>query len=206
MQPRSIRATCLALIVTSVYFAAVAATLQWARTDLDPVVTPLSSYLIGPGGGWLRSAYYAIAVAICAGSVAGYALTAPPQRSLLAALLFAGAGLALPVVAVTETLLGSPHENAALLIHGLAAQATFLWLSFATLLLSHRWRRDPRLRKGSGTGVALAWVATAALWTLVLARNLPHGLMQKLAIALILLWLFWAARHAWRAASLQSAR
>ncbi|WP_165488563.1 MULTISPECIES: DUF998 domain-containing protein [Dyella] len=210
MHPTRLRLASLFLLSASAYFALVAGILQWTRSDLDPVAIPLSPYLVGPGGAWLRSAYYAMALAILCMAVAGYRATMPASRSLLAAILFGGAGLALPVVAVTELYLGTPHESAAQLIHGLAAQATFLWLSFAMLLVSGRWRRDPRLQRGSATGVALAWLATAALWSMVFARSLPHGLMQKLTIALVLLWMCWAVRQLWRTtqdpADAQSAR
>jgi hypothetical membrane protein len=101
----------------------------------------------------------------------------------------------LPVVAATELFKGSAYENQAALVHGLAALATFLMLSFGMLLLSSRWRRDPRLGVSRFTGATLAWLATLVLWLQVFLRQLPHGLMQKLAIVLILLWLGWAARQ-----------
>jgi hypothetical membrane protein len=114
---------------------------------------------------------------------------------MLASILFAAAGMILPVVAITELFRGTPYEALAHATHQAAAPATFLWLSFGMLLLSSRWRRDPRMKKGSQPGLVLAWLATFVLWFQVLVPGLPHGLPEKLAIALILLWLGWAARH-----------
>lgn len=176
-------------------FAGICGAAQFWRRDLDPVAMPLSLYLTGPGGAYVRLAYYAIAAALLGFALGGYRATHPSLRSRLASALFAGAGLALPVVALTELFAGTPHENAARLAHGLAAQATFLWLSFGMLLLSARWRRDPRLAPGSAVGWAVAWLATAVLWLQVFLPWLPHGLMQKLAIGGILWWLGWAAGH-----------
>jgi hypothetical protein len=189
------------LSLAVVAFAAAAGALQFLRADLDPLGAPLSFYLTGPGGLYLRLAYYLISAALLVFALGGYRATWRPLRSRLASALFAGAGLALPMVAITELFIGTSRENQAHLIHGVAAQATFLWLSFGMLLLNARWRRDPRLSAGSMPGSIMAWLATAALWLQVFLRDLPHGLMQKLAIALILAWLTWAARHMRRAVS-----
>lgn len=184
------------LLTTAVLsFAAICGAAQFWRHDLDPVAAPLSFYLTGPGGGYIRLAYYLIATALLGFALGGYRATAPSLRSRLASALFAGAGLALPVVALTELYAGTLHESLARLVHGLAAQATFLWLSFGMLLLSARWRRDPRLAPDSSPGWGMAWLATATLWLQVFLPQLPHGLMQKLAIGWILCWLGWAARH-----------
>jgi hypothetical membrane protein len=112
-------------------------------------------------------------------------------------------GLLLPIVAITELFKGTSHEGLAALIHGLAAQSTFLALSFGMLLLSSRWRRDPRLGASRYLGMSLAWLATAVLWLQTFIRTLPHGLMQKLLIVLLLLWLGWAARQLLRASRLR---
>lgn len=199
MRPTSVLPTSRFLLFTVTVFALVCGAAQFWRHDLDPIAVPLSIYLTGPGGEYVRLAYYLISAGLLGFALGSYRATSPPLRSRLASTLFAGAGLALPVVAVTTLFAGSPHEGQARLIHGLAAQATFLWLSFGMLLLSARWRRDPVLSTGSASGWVLAWAATAVLWLQVFLRELPHGLMQKLTIALILLWLWWAARHVRRA-------
>ena len=180
------------LLAAVAAFAAICGAAQLWRHDLDPIAMPLSLYLTGPDGGYVRLAYYAIAAGLLSFALGGYRATGPSLRSRLASSLFAGAGLALPVVALTELFAGSPQENLARLVHGLAAQTTFLWLSFGMLLLSARWRRDPRPSSGSMPGWWLAWLATGVLWLQVFLPWLPHGLMQKLAIGGILVGLGWA--------------
>ena len=180
-------------------FIAVSGAAQFWRTDLDPLAVPLSIYLTGPGGAYVRLTYYLMGAALIAFAAGAYQATTAPLRSALALVLFTVPGLLLPMVAATELFKDTPQGNLAAFIHGEAAQATFLTLSFGMLLLSSRWRRDPRLGASRYPGLILAWLATITLWLQVFMRNLPHGLMQKLLIVLILLWLGWAARQLLRA-------
>lgn len=183
------------MIVAIIVFVSVCAAAQFWRTDLNWIAIPLSSYLFGPGGVYVRCAYDLMGIALLGFAWAIYAATAPAQRSTLASILFAAAGFALPIVAATELFRGTVYEDIAHLVHMLVAPATFLWLSFGMLLLSSRWRHDPHMKKGSRPGIALAWMATFILWFQVLVPGLPNGFWEKLAIALILLWLGWAALH-----------
>ena len=187
------------MIALVIAFAAVCGAAQYWRTDLDPIAVPLSIYLTGPGGAYVRMTYYLMGVALLVFAIGTYRATATPLRSALALVLFAVPGLLLPIVALTELFKGTRYEGLSALIHGLAAQSTFLALGFGMLLLSSRWRRDPRLGASRYVGVSLAWLATAVLWLQTFMHTLPHELMQKLLIVLILLWLGWAARQLLRA-------
>ena len=195
-----IRPAAHLMTLAVIAFAAVCGAAQFWRTDLDPIAVPLSIYLTGPGGVYVRATYYLMGLALILFAVGSYRATAGTLRSGLALVLFAVPGLLLPIVAATELFKGTPYESLAALIHGLAAQSTFLTLSFGMLLLSSRWRLDLRLRASRYLGVLLAWLATAVLWLQAFMHTLPHGLMQKVLIALILLWLAWAARQLLRAA------
>ena len=183
------------LVIAIANFVLTAGVLQWARADLDPIAMPLSAYLIGDGGVWLRCAYDLMAASLACLAWASYRATIPRERSGLASALFVVAALTLPAVAITATYEYSAQENLARLIHSMAAQATFLCLVMGMLLLSSRWRRDPRLRRGSQVGIVLAWLAFAQMWLLALWKSAPPGLTQKVLIALILLWLGWATRQ-----------
>lgn len=197
---RAARPAAYLMTVAIIVFTAVCGAAQYWRTDLDPILVPLSIYLTGPGGFYVRAAYDLMGIALIFFAVGSYGATSESQRSALAMVLFVVPGLLLPVVAGTELFKGSAYENLAALIHGLAAQTTFLTLSFGMLLLSSRWRRDPRLNKNRLAGLTLAWLATALLWLQIFMRQLPHGLMQKLLIVVILLWLAWSVRQLHRSA------
>lgn len=183
------------LVLAIGYFALTAGVLQWARADLDPIAMPLSAYLVGDGGSWLRAAYYLMAAALVGLAWASFRESSSRMRSGLASVLMLAAALTLPAVAITATYEHSTQENLARVIHSMAAQATFLCLVIGMLLLSSRWRRDPRLQRGSRAGMVLAWLAFGQMWLPALCRHAPPGLTQKLLIALILLWLAWVTRQ-----------
>lgn len=195
----AIRVAAYAMIAAVIIFTAVCTASQFWRTDLNPVRIPLSTYLRGPGGVYVRSVYDVMAVALLGFAWAVYEATMQARRSVLASVLFAGAGVVLPVVAASELFAGTPYHDLARIVHRTTTVATFLWLSFGMLLVSSRWLRDQRMREGSAPGLILAWLATLTLWFQVLVHGLPNGLMEKLAIVLILLWLAWASRHLLRA-------
>ncbi|QNK01830.1 DUF998 domain-containing protein [Dyella telluris] len=202
------RDTALALsagwiALAALVFAATAGILQWTRADLDPVAMPLSAYLRGPGGVWLRGAYYLMASALACLAWSGQRATHRNLRSGLTSALFVAAAAALPVVAITVLYEHTPGENLAHLLHGMAAQGTFLCLVVGMLLLSTRWLRDERMQHHRYAGVVLAWLAFVQMWVLALWKGLPPGLTQKALIALILLWLAWVARQLWRAGASQ---
>jgi hypothetical protein len=199
----TIRHAASLMAVAVIVFTGVCAAAQFWRTDLNFIRTPLSTYLRGPGGVYVRCVYYLMAVALLAFAWAIYDATMRGRRSLLASLLFAGAGLILPIVATSELFSDTPYHALAKIIHRSTTLATFLWLSFGMVLLSSRWLRDQRMKEGSRFGLILAWLATFVLWFQVLISIFPNGLMEKLAIVLILLWLGWASRHLLRAAQLQ---
>jgi hypothetical membrane protein len=183
------------MLFAVIAFTAVCTAAQFWRTDLNWITIPLSTYLAGPGGAYVRLVYYVMAIALLAFALASYVATTPTLRSVLGSGLFAGAGLLLPIVAITELFRGTPYQALAHVIHKITSLATFLWLSFGMLLVSSRWRRDTNMQQGSLPGLMLAWAATFVLWFQVLIGVFPNGLMEKLAIALILWWLGWAARH-----------
>jgi hypothetical protein len=182
------------MVFAVIVFLGVCTAAQFWRTDLNWIRIPLSTYLYGPGCAYVHVAYDLMSVALLGFAWASYNATASELRSGLAATLFAAAGLVLPVVAVTELFRHTKFEELARTLHQTTSPATFLWLSFGMLLLSSRWLRDPRMKKGGRPGIVLAWAATLVLWFQVLVSGLPNGLWEKLAIVLILLWLGWAAR------------
>jgi len=178
-------------------FATTACILQVLRNDLDPVAMPLSAYLRGPYGGWLRGAYYVMASGLVALAWASHRATRREFRSALASVLFTVSALALPMVAMTVLYEHTPQENLARFIHGEAAQTTFLCLVVGMLIVSTRWLRDEYVRAERHAGIVLAWLAFVQMWVLALWKGLPPGLTQKALIALILLWLGWASRQLW---------
>lgn len=189
---RVVRALAALMLVADIVFALVCGAAQLWRTDLNPLVMPLSAYLTGAGGEYVRAAYYFMASGLLGTAIAGYLATQASLRSALAAVLFATAAIALPPVAITALFAHTAYEETARFLHHLAALITFLCLCFGMPLLSMRWRRDPHFRH-TATGVTLAWAAFVWLWAYVVYHGLPSGSEQKILIVLILAWLGWAS-------------
>lgn len=170
-------------------FAAACVAWQFLRPDLDWVAAPMSFYLLGPTGWGLQAAYVALAVALVALAVGYYRHLPRDARSAAPGLLFAVGAVALVVTALARS--NVPHAAPTLegWVHATAASTAFLTVTTAMLLQSW-WMQGlhgPTCRWKLALG--LASVCFAALWLLVLWRDLPRGAGQKALIALIVVWL-----------------
>lgn len=174
-------------------FTGAALALHGLRADLDWLAAPLSLYLLGVHGSWLKAAYVVLAVSLVALGAAGYAGLSRAARSSAPALLFVLAGIALAVVAFADSRLPGRDATLESLIHGVAAQAAFLCVTVAMLLQSWRLRLDAAWRQRFAPAFALAALAFVALWTHALWREAPRGLTQKIVVLLVLAWLGAAA-------------
>lgn len=180
-------------------FVLVCGAVQFLRRDLDWIAAPLSYYLLGPFGDAVVAAYLALAAALLALGFGFRRALAAPARSGAPLLLFAVAGLALALTAVSEPLKAHGHAAEWEIVHRLAAMTTFLCVTVAMLLQSFWLRFDPRWRGRFAFAFALAAAAFVALWVYALSHRLPNGIAQKTVIVLILTWLGWAALALWRA-------
>jgi hypothetical protein len=186
-----------------VIFTLVCGAVQFLRSDLDPLRAPLSFFLTGDYGAFVRAAYYALAAGLVALGIAAYRTSNPARRSAAPLLLFVIAGIALVPVAVTELFAtdGGAHAAFARYLHGVAAETTFICVTVAILLQSLWWRRDPAFVPGRVARIVLSFAAFAMLWVNALLRIGLAGLMQKVLIALILAWLALAAWQTQRASA-----
>jgi hypothetical protein len=189
------RALARFALVTVVLFTLVCGAVQFLRPDLDPLRAQLSFYLTGDYGALVRAVYYALAAGLIALGFAAYRASNPARRSAAPLLLFVIAGIALVPVAVTETFAidGGTRAPLARYLHGVAAETTFLCVTVAMVLQSLWWRRDPAFVQGAVPRIVLAMAAFAMLWVNALVHVGAAGLMQKILIALILVWLGVAA-------------
>lgn len=173
-----------ALFGAVLVFAAVCGAAQAWRADLDPLRMPLSAYLAGVGGAWVRGAYYLLAIALAWFGASGGMAASRQRRSALAAVLFVVAGIALAAVALSYSVPRTPWLE---FVHGLSANTAFLCVGVGMLLQSLHWRRETADRFTHGL-LALAAIGFAALWLPMLWHGLPRGATQKGTIGLILLW------------------
>lgn len=179
--------------VAVLVFVAVCALMQWLRTDLDWIEAPLSSYLKGPHGGWVRGAYYTLSIALMLLGAGLYRTLVPQARSALPKWLLVLAGVALIFTAISETNLPYLDHHAENQLHRLAAMTTFLSVTIAMMLQSWRFHYDDRWRVHFPLAFPLAVASFVALWIYAYWRGVPEGLVQKTLICMILFWLGSAA-------------
>lgn len=173
--------------------------MQCLRHDLDWLHAPLSFYLLGTYGHGLQAAYVALACALVGLGAGFQGALQREARSLAPCALFAFAAVALVITAFAHSNLPGRPATLQGVVHGVAAQATFLTVTVAMLLQAWRLRRDRYWRGRWPSSFALALACFAGLWVDALWKGMPRGLEQKLLVALILAWLLQAAWWLWRA-------
>ncbi|MBO9718089.1 MAG: DUF998 domain-containing protein [Pseudoxanthomonas sp.] len=173
-----------------ILFCVAALAVQVLRTEYDWWQAPLSFYLSGAHGAWLRAAYYGLALASLLLAAGLQRTLAPAARYTLVPVLLGGGAIALAVTATWPgPTPGHPVSDAGMAIHGISAIASFLLVGTAMLLQSTSLHRDPHWRAIARPLLLLATLAFAGLWLHALWKALPRGGSQKAVIALYVAWL-----------------
>ena len=170
-------------------FCVVALVVQWLRVDLYWMKAPLSFYLVGTYGGWLKAAYVGLALALLLVGLQFRHALRPGARSDLAPWLFGTSALMVLITAFAETQLPGQTKTTAGFVHAVSAPIAFLTVSFGMLLQSWYLRFDPAWRHRFALAFLLAFVAFAGLWVHALVREWPRGVTQRGVIVVILAWL-----------------
>ncbi|ADV25915.1 hypothetical protein Psesu_0052 [Pseudoxanthomonas suwonensis 11-1] len=184
-------ATASLLVLASVFhFLLAAVAVQFLRPGYDPWQAPLSLYLSGEWGAWLRCAYYGLALGVAVLAVQVHRSLLPAARHVLVPVLLVIGAAALAVTAMWPgPAPGYPVDELGVLVHRISAMSAFLLVGSGMLLQSATLRHDPRWRATGRILLPLAMLAFAGLWAHALWRELPRGASQKAVIALYLAWL-----------------
>ena len=174
-------------------FALCAIAVHFLRPDLDGYATPLSFYLVGAYGAWLKAAYVALATGTAALALGLYRALEPAARSAAPLALFALAAAGIVATAFADTDLPRGDATFEGYVHGNAARTAFLGITGAMLLQSWRFRIDARWRARFVPAFGVASLAFVLLWVHTLWRGSPRGLGQKVVVALVVAWLVLAA-------------
>ncbi|WP_165967497.1 DUF998 domain-containing protein [Luteimonas aestuarii] len=170
-------------------FLAAAIALHLLRPDLDPVHSQMSLYLIGAHGAWLQAAYVALGIAMVGLAFGVYRSLAIEARSAVPLLCFVLGSLSLSTTAYAWMDLPGVDASFEGWLHGITAQAAFLFATTGIVLQALRLRRDPSWRTPARWLLPWAIACFAAVWALALWHDAPRGLAQKAVIALIVGWL-----------------
>ncbi|NJC29682.1 phosphoglycerol transferase MdoB-like AlkP superfamily enzyme [Xanthomonas arboricola] len=180
-------------------FIALILLLQWLRGDLDWIDAQLSAYLHGAYGLLLRTAYCVLAAAMAWMALGLHAALAPPARSRAVVGLFWAAAVGLCMVSIGDSWMPELAPDAAVPVHLLSADMTFLCVIAAVLLQSWYFRRDRMWQGHFATAFGLGLCAFAVLLFHVTVTGAPLGISQKSAIVLIVAWMVrvgaWLAQH-----------
>lgn len=186
LMTRWVRTSFRVLPITALaVFLAMAGLVQWLRKDLSPRDAQMSMYLFGPWGHALQAAYVVLGAGMLLLAAGIHLSLQVKARSGAVLLLFTLAAAALSVTAFARMDVGQPMVSLPGIVHGVAAQATFLCASTALLMLGWRMRED------NWWALPARWIRPwAALcfgltWTLGLTPDLPRGLAQKLVILVL---------------------
>ncbi|MCC4616310.1 DUF998 domain-containing protein [Xanthomonas campestris pv. asclepiadis] len=184
---------------TGIAFIGLILLLQWLRGDLDWIDAQLSAYLHGAYGLLLRTAYCVLAAAMAWMALGLHAALAPPARSRTVVGLFWAAAVGLSMVSIGDSWMPELAPDAAMLVHLLSADMTFLCVIAAVLLQSWYFRRDCVWRGHFAIAFGLDLSAFAVLLFHVTVTSAPLGISQKSAIVLIVAWVVrvgaWLAQH-----------
>jgi hypothetical protein len=156
--------------------------LSWWRSQL-------SHYLHGPYGLLLRVGYCVLGAAMAGLALALYRQLQAGARSCTALGLFCCSALALAGVAIGDSYLPAWNPALAEELHVAFAVTSFICVIVAIWLQSLQFRRDQRWRQHWRMASLLALTAFCALALHAGWKQAPRGVGQKLAIALIVLWL-----------------
>lgn len=170
-------------------FVAAALGLHLLRPDLDLVASQMSLYLIGEWGPLLQAAYVVLGVGMVALGWGLRAAHAPAVRSSAALLMFALAATALSVTAYAWMDVPGMNRSMEGLVHGISAQAAFLFATTGMVLQAFAFLRDPQWRRSARWAIPWALLCFASIWALALWRDVPRGLAQKTVILSILGWM-----------------
>lgn len=171
------------------WFVIAAGVIHGIRSDLDPVASQMSLYLIGDAGLLLQSAYAALGLAMCGLALNLYRSAPRETRSALPLLLFVLAAVSLTTTAFAWMDMPGTGRTLQGLIHHISAYGAFLFATTGITVQSLCFRRDPFWRRYSTGLLFLALACLAAVLVLASWRELPRGLAQKAVIAMILGWL-----------------
>ncbi len=177
----------LALFCSAVVFGIVM-TLQWLRTDYDPLRYDLSRYVYGPLGVWMKVAFYSFALSLLSLSLACWRMLPHNQRAVIGIAFLITAGTSCALVGIFDTE-GYPPKSLVGVLHDLGGGWLFLGWDIAMLLLLEPFWGTKRIMKR--IGVSLSILASSLqgifLWS-SLSRLLFHSAFQK--FALFFMWLY----------------
>lgn len=174
------------------YFFVSLVALHFLRTEYNPLSQTVSQYAVGPYGYFMTAAFYALGVGVLALALGLLQSVSPPPR--IGSSLLGVAAMAVVFVGIFPVDRGFEAMPATEYVHDTALMIGFLSTLGAMITLSGRFAQDARWRSMGRISMALSFAAVIEFVVFIGLRNtLWIGVIQRAAIATILLWQFIAA-------------
>ncbi len=199
---QSKQVTLLALLAIGgiVYFVVAGVVMHFLRPEYNPINHAVSNYAVGSFGYLMTSAFYALAVSLCALALRLFCSIALSNLSRVAILLLCLASSGMVVMGLFPGDAHALHPPATIpgVVHWTAAGMSFLSIMVAAFLLSLFFKIDERLKRFQRPCflLALAMVGALSLYG-ILALVGWIGIGQRIYLAVCLLWLLGLARWMW---------
>lgn len=197
-----------AVMVGIVLFVLLEVGVQLLPPHYSPLSQSESDLAVGPYG-FLMALGFAIGGVLLLLFIAGFVRVIPKEaQSRSGLVLLAIAAICKLIIVFAQTdLTARPHTIHGA-IHALAAVISFFCGALGILLLARALRHDPYVRPSPRFLIGLASITFA--WTVIVIATLVvasqigiWGLLERIATALYLLWVFIVSLGLWRSASLE---
>jgi hypothetical protein len=193
---RSTMTAVVAMVLVSCFGFAVIG-LHFLRTDYDPLQRFISEYAVGPYSIIMRIGFFCLGTGSFALVVALYSSIPRSARSHTALILLLSWSICVFVAGIFPADLVGSAETSSGNIHDKASLIGFVSIVLASFFLL-RFRRDERWKKYYRSSLLLSVIIMLAFLGFIasIVTEFPFiGLMQRIFILLVLIWLVITSRR-----------
>ena len=185
----------LAIVGIAGYLLNVAA-LHFLRSDVNPLLEPVSNYAVGPYGSLLTAADIGSGLAALALTFGLYLTVAPPGRSYVGLFLLALYGVSVLLAGIFPIDVGGEATTFGI-IHNIVGNISFFGFPIAVILLSLGMGKDERWRSFRRRALALSMVVVLTVILTIVGSNLGigYGVTQRIFNVAALVWMLAVALH-----------
>ena len=170
--------------------------LHFLRTDVNPVLEPMSNYAVGPYGFLFTAADIGGALAALALTFGLYLGIAPHARSYVGLFLLSLYGVSVLLAGIFPIDVGAETTTVGA-IHNIVGNIGFFGFPIAVILLSLGIGKDERWRSLRLPALALAGVVVLTVILTMVGVNIGigYGVAQRLFNVAAMLWMLVVALH-----------
>jgi hypothetical protein len=193
---KSTMTAVIAMLLVSCFAIAVIG-LHFLRPDYNPLQRFISEYAVGSYGIVMRLAFFCLSAGSLALAISLYRSISGSARSYTALILLLGWSICVFIAGIFPTDLAGSAETSSGSIHDKASLIGFVSIVLASFFLL-RFRRDEKWKKHYRSSLLLSLIMMITFLTFMASIIMEFrfiGLIQRLFIMAVLLWLVITARR-----------